>query len=204
MEVITIALLYLVSSGLSANVNAEDDGFGNDLWRRKFKTYLLSFDHDNDGFLTYGEFQGAKDTFKNFFRGKNTDLTNNLNQLFDDSWRMMAGNAVGDTRLSYDQLTDGMQASGQATCQSVIGGINHIFFILIDINSDGKIESDEMQGLVTSFLLVETSDVDAAFKEMDINKDGYITEDEFDTHYKEYFCNGITHPGDTAFGPLVD
>jgi len=204
MEVITIAIFYLASSGLIATVTGEDDGFGNDLWRRKFKTFMMSLDHDSDGFLTYEEVESVKDTLKNLYKGKNKDLIDIFNQLYDEFWHLIAGNPSGDARVSYDQLADGMQAAGQAQCQSVLGKIVHILFTITDTNGDDEIESDEMQGLMTAFLQTKPSDVDAAFKEIDINKDGHITEDEFTTHHMEYFCTGSTRPGEGAFGPLVD
>jgi len=101
-------------------------------------------------------------------------------------------------------LADGMQAAGQAQCQSVIGKLKHILFIIIDTNGDGEIDSDEVQAIFSAFVQTELSYVDAAFKEMDTNKDGYITEDEYITHNVEYFCTGKKHPADAEFGPLVD
>jgi len=200
---INVVLFCLVCSGLNSGTTA-DDGFGNDLWRSKFKTYSATLDHDRDGFLTYAEVQANNDAYMKLYRGNDPNAPKNFVKGMNDLWDAMSGTVPSGTEVSYEQTADGMLAAGQDKCESILGAVSPIYFQFGDTNGDGKVDVTEMEVLYNTFLLINPNDIAEAFKAIDTDADGYITKSQHVKSIVDFFCTGEHHPADVAWGPLQD
>jgi len=203
MGALAIFLLYAYFVGLISGTTA-DDGFGNDLWRRKFKTYAAALDHNRDGFVTYAEIEANEDDYKKLYHGDDIDLPRSFSGAMDDLWHAMSGNAPSGTEISYDQAADGMEAAGQAQCQSILARAATAAFPLTDTNGDGKMDFTETEQMYNTFVLTNPNDVADAFKVMDSDGDGYISTSDQVKSVLNFFCTGEDHPSDVLWGPLQD
>jgi Ca2+-binding EF-hand superfamily protein len=75
------------------------------------------------------------------------------------------------------------------------------FFDVLDLNGDGYLSKDEIARVFTEAGFEDNSFVYAAFKHMDVNKDGKLSYDAYASGEYEYLTTEDEH---LLFGPLVD
>ena len=116
---------------------------------------------------------------------------------------MQLGDSDGDQKLTAAEFCtayDKMMAN-RAQFGVVIMGVIKTIVTLWDSNKDGKVSQPEYHAYMTAFHATDAEAAEA-FRQLDRNRDGYLTTDELLKNAEEFFLSDDpAAPGNWLVGP---
>ena len=173
-----------------------------ELWVRKMKTLYSFYDTDDDGVLTDKDYRMFEDHFVTTAHATNISsekIERFKTQLRNLWFEQIAGEA--EYQLTENRFIENMfDAVSRSGAEAQFRAVARDIFEMFDANGDGKItkEEDRVMRGGDPFSIV-------AFSAVDINRDGEITQDEYEQAYCDFFLNFTdeTNPSKHLMGPLV-
>lgn len=113
------------------------------------------------------------------------------------------GDSDGDQKLT---LAENLAAYDKLMAQpeqfnALILGFVKTAIALWDSNQDGKVSEEEYKNYLLTVHVTETEAADA-FRRLDLNGDGYLTQEELFANLQDYFLSDNPDaPGNWVFGP---
>lgn len=114
------------------------------------------------------------------------------------------GDSDGDQRLTVAEMCTAYESlmAQPEQFNAVILGFAQTAIALWDSNRDGKVSEEEYKNYLLSVQVTAAEAVDA-FRRLDLNQDGYLTQEEMFENLQEfYFSNDPNAPGNWFFGPF--
>ncbi len=174
-----------------------------DLQKRKLAVLFHANDANRDGFLEQEDFERIADLYAQP-RGwqPGSPGYDSLHATFLGIWQGLRESAHP---ARADRVTlDEMLASFDRLFQSdpdLVPRLSALAFDTLDADGDGKIFIDEYRQLLATALL-DAPVADQTFPRLDLNSDGYLTREELNQLFAEFFLSDDPNaPGNWLWGP---
>jgi len=173
-------------------------GDSNDLLVRKYKKIFNVLDIDGDGVLTRNDYKELGDRFAAASHVSDAKKAE-IKKKFLDMW---TSNFEEKATISLQFYLDVKLKLAGAHQRLLAEAAGPIFFEAVDLDGDGLIQLEEFRKF---FALTKGNDADAdkAFKLIDTNSDGKLSNEEFCHGFVEFFgSKDPNSPFNSFFGPI--
>lgn len=170
-----------------------------DLQRRKVSGVFRAMDADKDGFLEKSDFEALTARWVRIREGAGEAR---LSAIMMGWWETLlaASDLDRDNEVTLDEVLLVVQRLGEMT--DVVAGTARAMFEAIDEDVDGKISAAEYHQLIEAWA-GEPTDTDEIFPLLDLDGDGYLSEDEFTELWTEFWAGDDENsPGTLVFGRI--
>ncbi|XP_013399003.1 sarcoplasmic calcium-binding protein [Lingula anatina] len=175
---------------------------GSEHWKRKVRSVFKRFDLNTDGYVTgedYVAFGKRMADFRNLDGEK-------AKQIIDKCLHTWAGVAGNKNKITEDDYLQSIHSLTIQCCfrPQLYHGFVSAEFGMMDIDGDGLASKDEHVAFFHG-MKVPMQFSKEMFVEMDTNKDGLITFDEFAEGFLDFwFTEDPNNKYNHFYGPLVD
>jgi len=176
---------------------------GSAIWQRKMRTYHRVMDVNNDGTVSWDDFQEMARKFAelgHLSEQQQTEFAAQLKFIWENNW-----GASGDPYcfITEEALLTSMEhvVNTKDLARKTDKFLPYLFKA-VDYNASDDISVDEYK-LLFKCLGLSEEDAIVSFNSIDVNGDGTITLDEFVAHGKDFFLTeDETRPSKYFWGPL--
>jgi len=163
------------------------------------------FDFDGDGYLCAKDRDLFTDDFVSHFNGtaeRRRVFVETFHQIYEGVLLM---DSDGDGRVDINEVADylnHMMVTG--TGDGIIGSLVNIYTHIMDTDGDGKVSRSEFVAFMSLNPRKCVKNPSHAFDRLDINHDGFLTQDELAIIFKQfYFGNDPNEPGAVLYGEAI-
>jgi len=170
-------------------------------WEKKLRSFFKRLDFEKKGKMTKNTYETLADRYIDMGHMQGVaakQVRRKLVKLWDDFYR----DSATDGAVDENAFIKAIKQREEILLKGVLLFLG-LWFDVIDLNGDGLIQKEEYKLLFKAFG-IEPGAADEAFKLIDTNKDGQISNEEFIHYGCQYFMsNDESLQSKYMFGPLV-
>ena len=166
-----------------------------ELQRRKVAGVFSAMDVDGDGFLEQEDFEALARRWSAI-----ADDGPGLTEIMMGWWETLlaASDRNRDNKVSLDEVL--LVVDRLPDMLDAVRGTAAAMFTAIDRNGDDRISEEEYRRLIETWN-GQPADTDAVFHRLDLDRDGYLSREEFTAFWVEFWSgDDPTSPGTWVFG----
>ncbi|NUT49799.1 MAG: calcium-binding protein [Saccharothrix sp.] len=174
---------------------------------QKFTILCSWFARGQDGYLTSDDFLGMADLFTSLPGGEEPENAEPVREAFAKWWQLLldSGDADADGRIGRQEFLDLMKSNvaTPGNFEEAVLRIADAFIRIVDTSGDGSLAFDEYVRMYAGLGIDPKHSTDA-FRRLDRDQDGRISEDEFRTAITEFYLSDDPDaPGNWLLGPMA-
>jgi len=172
-------------------------------WRRKISTWVKRFDTNDEGCITWNDFQKMIDRYIEY-GNPSPSKAQQARDTFAKIWKQYFEEIAKVQKVTAEVYCDMLKNQGKASIDKTQRDFFGLVFDVIDTNQDNKVQKEEfivfhkILGLYDEALATET------YNKINVSGDGAMSREEFFAATKEFCVGNDEHtPFRFLFGPLI-
>lgn len=171
---------------------------------RRLRQLFAVLDTDEDGFVTWGDYQRIVDKYMTGYALAKSDARiKSLEKAYWAQWLGLLTQAnPGQDRLSQDEFVAAQRAAGYDTYAShLLEDIAQAIFNVLDIDRDKRISRDEFARYL-AFYEISSTDAAIIFQRLDLDGDAFISQREVARSLRAFhlYNDDLNTPGGIFLG----
>ncbi|MFF3326316.1 EF-hand domain-containing protein [Streptomyces sp. NPDC002889] len=171
---------------------------------RRLRQLFAALDTDQDGFVTWGDYQRIVHKYMTGYALAGSDTRiRSLEKAYWAQWLGLLTQAnPGQDRLSQDEFVAAHRAAGYDTYAShLLEDIAQSIFNVLDVDGDKRISRDEFARYL-AFCEISGSDAAIIFQRLDLDRDAFISQREVARSLRAFhlYNDDLNTPGGIFLG----
>jgi len=167
------------------------------IWQSKIRTLQKRLDLNKDGELTKDDFVTMVSRFGSI--GKATsDQVKQIQTVLFAMWDQYLAPAAALGPITGDAYIAALKSQGKQAISKTVFQIYQQFFIVIDRSGRGSITLSDLE-VYFQVMEIDVAYAKVAFKDMDDDNDGYVSQAEYLFAVDKFYCSEKTS---SLWGPL--
>jgi len=171
-------------------------------WEKKLLSFFRKMNTEGDGRLSKGDYVRMADRYIEL--GNLDDVkAKQVHRKMIKIWTIFFGSDSEDDTVDEATYIKAIRNHVDLILKCCVEFFN-LWFDVIDLSGEGIIQKEEFAMFLKVFGVEDESDAEKAFKVIDTNEDGQLSQDEFVDFGIEYFSSDDESlPSKFMFGPLI-